>query len=182
MTDPAPKMPALPTAPFVFVTVGTDHHPFDRLIDACEEWARSSGFEYFIQTGASRPVDAAHGAPYLPYPAMAEAMARARAVVSHGGPATIMLARQNRQIPIVVPRDPERGEHVDGHQQEFSRWMAARDQVVIAESTDELRVRLDTAAADEHAYRIGTANDATQAAVATFSELVDDLIERKRRS
>jgi UDP-N-acetylglucosamine transferase subunit ALG13 len=175
-------MPELPTEPFVFVTVGTDHHPFDRLVEACEEWARAAGFGYFIQTGASRPVDATHGAPYLPYPAMAEAMARARAVVSHGGPATIMLARQNRQIPLVVPRDPERGEHVDGHQQEFSRWMAARDQIVIAETTDELCRRLDIAVADENIYRIGTENDATQAAVATFSELVNDLIERRRRS
>ena len=180
MTNPAPTVPSLPVTPFVFVTVGTDHHPFDRLVDACETWASARDVGCFIQTGTSREVVTAGGAPYLPYPSMADAMTRAVAVVSHGGPATIMLARQSGQIPIVMPRDPVRGEHVDGHQQEFSRWMAARDQVVLVETADELTARLDKAVADPSTYRIGADSDPTRAAVTAFGTLVDDLIRRKR--
>ena len=180
VAGPATEIPDLPSGQFVFVSVGTDHHPFDRLVDAVERWTARSNVACYIQSGTSRRPDTATGLPYLPYPSMAQAMEGAVAVVCHGGPATIMLARQCGRIPIVVPRDPERGEHVDGHQQEFARWMAAKGQVVLAESTTELGHHLDAAIADPERYRVTDEDDETADAVARFSELVDDLIDRKR--
>jgi UDP-N-acetylglucosamine transferase subunit ALG13 len=172
--------PKLPTGDFVFVSVGTDHHPFDRLIDLCEAWAKRTGIVCFIQSGTSRTPQTVAGSPYLPYPTMAAAMASAVAVVSHGGPATIMLARQCGRVPIVTPRDPERGEHVDGHQQEFSRWMAAKGQVFLAETGQELEAHLDAAIADPSAYRVASDDDTTAAAVGQFADLVNDLMQKKR--
>lgn len=179
IAGPVTNAPAMPAPPFVFVTVGTDHHPFDRLVEMSERWAAQRGISCFIQTGTSRA--AVSGTDYLPYPTMAEAMRRSVAVVSHGGPATIMLARQCGRVPIVVPRDPERGEHVDGHQQEFSRWMAAKGQIVLAHEPADLERHLDGALADPSRYRVEAGREETAAAVARFATLVDDLLERRSR-
>lgn len=179
MTDAAATTPTLPDAPFVFVTVGTDHHRFDRLVDLCEAWAKDRDVALFIQTGTSRPAAPGAGAEYLPFPIMAEAMTGAAAVVCHGGPATIMLARQCGRTPIVVPRDPEREEHVDGHQQKFSRWMADKGQIALAPEETDLVAHLDEAMAHPERYRVAD-GDETAAAVAEFTRLVDDLVDRRR--
>ena len=180
VAGPIAEAPDLPSGSFVFVTVGTDHHPFDRLVDDAEAWSARTGVPCFIQSGTSRSPSNGVGSAYLPYPAMADAMRTAVAVVSHGGPATIMLARQCGRIPIVTPRDPERGEHVDGHQMEFSRWMAEKQQVVLAETAEDLERHLDAAVSDPDAYRVTSDVGETAAAVNRFAELVDELIERKR--
>jgi UDP-N-acetylglucosamine transferase subunit ALG13 len=179
MTDSAAIPPTLPAEAFVFVTVGTDHHRFDRLVDLCEAWAADRGIAVFIQTGTSRPVTPESGAAYLPFATMAEAMAGAEAVVCHGGPATIMLARQCGRTPIVVPRDPAREEHVDGHQQKFARWMADKGQIVLAPEEADLVAHLDEAMAHPDRYRVAE-GDATAAAVPEFSRLVNDLVDRRR--
>ena len=49
-----------PAALDVFVTAGTDHHPFDRLVDMVEAWARARRaagrpVRVFFQYGTSRP-------------------------------------------------------------------------------------------------------------------------------
>jgi UDP-N-acetylglucosamine transferase subunit ALG13 len=181
VAGPATRTPPLPPGPFVFVTVGTDKHPFDRMVRLAESWAARTGFVCFIQSGTSNPPADSEGADYLPFPMMADAMRSAAAVVCHGGPATIMLARQNGRVPIVMPRDPHRGEHVDGHQIEFSRWMAEKGQIVLAESVADLESHLDAAVADPARYRVDADEDGgTGEAVRRFAELVDDLLDRKR--
>ena len=45
--------PPLPDPPFVFVTVGTDHHPFDRLVQWADEWTTRTGIACLVQTGTS---------------------------------------------------------------------------------------------------------------------------------
>jgi UDP-N-acetylglucosamine transferase subunit ALG13 len=179
-TDSVAGTPLLPPGSFIFVSVGTDHHPFDRLIDVAEAWAARTEFGCFIQTGASRTATTTPGSAYLPYESMVEAMRTAAAVVCHGGPATIMLARQCGRIPIVMPRDPDRGEHVDGHQIEFCRWMAAKGQIVLAESAPDLEVHLAAALSDPDRYRTSGDEDETARAVRRFSELADELMDRKR--
>ncbi len=51
---------------------------------------------------------------------MVELLQKATAVVSHGGPGTIVSARQYGHVPIVVPRLKRLREHVDDHQAMFS--------------------------------------------------------------
>jgi len=171
----------LPEAPFVFVTVGTDHHPFDRLVSWVDDWSARTGVACFVQTGTSQLAALAPGADYLPYPTMVDAMSEAAAVVCHGGPATIMLARQCGRVPLVVPRDPERGEHVDGHQIRFSRWMADKGQIVATPDLGELEDQLALALSDGAALRIDDNGDETAAAVALFSKLVNGLMESRGR-
>src|SRR5262245_33267842 len=107
----------------VFVTVGTDHHPFDRLCAWFDEWmltGRHRGMDCLVQSGTSKPPVVAPSADYVRYDEMVASMERSVAVVCHGGPATIMDARRYGRVPIVLPRSADLGEHVDNHQQRFA--------------------------------------------------------------
>lgn len=94
----------------IFVTVGTHHQPFERLLEA----ARSLDGEVVIQDRV------------LPPDAWTALVERARIVVCHAGPATIEAVVAAGKIPIVVPRRRLWREHVDDHQVAFARRIADR--------------------------------------------------------
>ena len=71
-------------------------------------------------------------------------MRRADAIVCHGGPSTIMEARNAGVVPVVIPRDPARGEHVDEHQLRFAEFMAAKGAILQARTESELSAQLDS--------------------------------------
>lgn len=111
----------------IFMTVGTDFHPFDRVIEWLDLWAeRNPQWRDTIlcQHGASRPSTAGRAVDYLENEQMLALMRNSRAVITHGGPATVFEARRQGHVPLCVPRDPTLGEHVDGHQQRFARFLA----------------------------------------------------------
>jgi UDP-N-acetylglucosamine transferase subunit ALG13 len=108
-------------------------------------------------------------------PEIADLLDRASAVVTHGGPGTIMDARSHGHTPIVVPRDPRLGEHVDDHQQRFARFLARSGMIVTAYDVDELAVRLELAALVGHAPPQERRPSPT---LARFEALVEDLVHR----
>lgn len=111
----------------IFVTVGTHEQPFDRLIEAVD-LLKEAGWiqdDVVMQTGACT---------YAPcfcvwrrmfsYDEMQKYMNEARLIITHGGPASFMMALQRGKMPIVVPRQARYGEHVNNHQVEFVRRLA----------------------------------------------------------
>ena len=137
-------------APFVFVTVGTDIHPFHRLVGWIDEWLTGpgAGVRCFVQAGTSTPPTVAESSERLPYDVMLDRMREATAVVAHGGPGTIMDARRCGKLPIIVPRQNALGEHVDDHQVVFTRKYAATGGALLVESKDALFEALARALAD----------------------------------
>lgn len=131
----------------VFVTVGTDKHPFDRLSIWLDRWLESRGdqapLRCLCQTGNSKPPRGAEHHDYLGYEQMEAAARAARVIVTHGGPATIMLAVALGKRPVVVPRTHALGEHVDDHQRAFGRRVASDGSVFLAETEDEFRSTMD---------------------------------------
>jgi UDP-N-acetylglucosamine transferase subunit ALG13 len=123
----------------ILVTVGTDHHPFQRLVDWADGFARQHPeHELFIQYGSARPPASGSSSRLLDHAQLQTEIARADAVVCHGGPATITDIRRSGLSPICVPRDPRRGEHVDEHQQRFARHIGQAGLVTVCENVDEL--------------------------------------------
>ena len=105
----------------VLALTGTDHHRFDRMV----EWvdaaaARHREVRFLIQHGVTRPPRVAEGYDFLTHAGLVSLLDEASVVVCHGGPGTIMDAREAGHVPLCVPRDPGLGEHVDGHQQRFA--------------------------------------------------------------
>lgn len=166
--------------PLLLVTVGTDHHPFDRLVRWADGWlaAHPGSLRCLMQTGTSAPpTGQASWQAYLEFDALQAAMAGAAVIVCHGGPGTILGARHMGRIPIVVPRQHRLGEHVDDHQVAFSRRLAAEGGGIhLAETEAGLHRLLDRVVADPAAFRAGPEDRATAGAVREFERLVDGLV------
>lgn len=168
----------------LLVTVGTDHHPFDRLVRWVESWVElqaHGAVECFMQVGSSQAPHASPFSEYLDFDDMTQRMRGASAVVCHGGPATIMDARRLGRLPIVVPREHDRGEHVDDHQVAFTSTMGEHDQIALARTEAELHHLLDAAMADPQAFRLDHRHSDADDAIQRVVELVDEVLDGRRR-
>lgn len=167
------------------MTVGTDSHPFDRLIGWLEEWyaGMTDQVSMVVQYGRSRPPAIPGAVEFLDHTELQRAMARAAVVVCHGGPATILEAREHGHLPIVVPRDPRLREHVDDHQQRFVRRLAAAGMVALCESRESLATALGIGVCEPAVYAVPVNRDRreAQAAVAHVGRIIDGLIAAAQR-
>ena len=80
------------------------------------------------------------------------------------------------RLPVVVPRRRDLGEHVDDHQVRFTRWIASRHQIVLAENEAALHRLLDLAMAEPDRFRLDGRDPTVDAAVRRFGYLVDGLL------
>lgn len=173
-----------PGKPLVFVTVGTDHHRFDRLIGWIEQWlAVDDRARCVVQHGSAAPPAGADCHEFLPHTQMTALFEEAAVVVCQGGPGSITESRQAGRLPIVVPRVAELGEHVDDHQVRFSRHLAARGKIALADSAEDLYAHLGRALDRPADYIVSGDADTIAPVIARFGRLVDDLVNtpRKRR-
>ncbi|WP_091576798.1 glycosyltransferase [Micromonospora sediminicola] len=167
--------------------VGTDVHRFDRLVGWLERWwtARADGprqVRLVLQYGSSTPPDLPDAVPFLAHDELQRAIAEANVVVCHGGPATITEARRNGHLPIVVPRDPAHHEHVDNHQQLFSRRLGSAGMVRLVETEADLVEALDKALVDPATFRLDADPDRPDpraAAAARVGQIVEDLVRQR---
>lgn len=132
--------------PLVVVTVGTDVHPFDRLVTWAARWAddHADDARVVIQFGtAPDPGGVATLAGALASSELLALFDRADAVVCGAGPGTVVDALRAGVQPVVVPRRSDLGEHVDDHQVAFARVLGERGVTRGATTEAELRSHLD---------------------------------------
>ncbi|WP_029231645.1 glycosyltransferase [Butyrivibrio sp. VCB2006] len=124
----------------IFVTVGTHEQQFNRLVEYMDKWAESHGEEVVIQTGFSTYIPKkATWKKLFSYSEMKENVAKARIVVTHGGPSSFIMPLQTGKIPVVVPRRKSFGEHVNDHQFDFCKQVAKRQgNIIFVENIKEL--------------------------------------------
>jgi UDP-N-acetylglucosamine transferase subunit ALG13 len=171
--------------PTVFATVGTDHHQFARLIRWVDGWVDANahrGVTGFIQIGTSPAPRRARSAAYLGYDEMEQAMRSARAVVTHGGPGSIMLCSSLGKTPIVIPRQASLDEHVDDHQVRFAERLAEARTIALARTESQLHELLSEAGAGGTNGAAAPAQRHVDQAVRRFEELVDELVRDGGRS
>jgi UDP-N-acetylglucosamine transferase subunit ALG13 len=128
--------------PRIAVLLGTDHHPFDRLVGWVADLSRAGSADWFVQHGHTKLPAGLPGAPMLTSAELTDLLEHADAIITHGGPGLIMEARDAGHFPIVVPRDPRLHEHVDDHQQRFAEHIADAGLAVVAHDLLELRLAL----------------------------------------
>jgi UDP-N-acetylglucosamine transferase subunit ALG13 len=164
----------------MFVTVGTDHHPFERLVDWAARWAeRMPDWDVQIQHGRTRAPEHGHGFAFCERERLLELMRDSDLVVCHGGPATITEARRHGHRPLVVPRDPLCGEHVDDHQQLFARRLAAGGVVELVETEDAFLAAAITAA---YLPRQRADGQNVPEGVFRIGQIAEDLVSRRKRA
>jgi len=125
----------------IFVTLGTLHFPFERLVRAVDSLPGEEEVVLQCRVTGHRPVRARH-VRELPFDELVQSVRAARAVVCHAGVGSVLTALGNGRRPIVVPRLRRFGEAVDDHQLHFARRLAAAGVVVLVEEPSELAAAL----------------------------------------
>jgi UDP-N-acetylglucosamine transferase subunit ALG13 len=173
-----------PASPRIVVTVGTDHHPFDRLISWTNDWLRQHPEHvpwFYVQSGAASVQPDCPGSRFLEAGQLGALLDMADVMLCHGGPGSIADAWERGQVPIVVPRLRRLGEVVDDHQVDFCRKLAGLGRVRLAEEPAGLAELLDEAARDYTRFRTTAPEADVSAAVTRFGDFVDELVSRPRR-
>lgn len=165
----------------VFVSVGTDTHPFDRLVRwALDRAAEHPEDELLLQHGTT-PLPAVRRGPHvetvelLDGARMAAELAAADVVVISAGPGGVMDARAAGHLPVAVARRGDLGEHVDDHQLSFVRHLQARGLARCIEDEAGFRAVLDEVAADPTVLRIEP-EVRSAPGVEAVGRLVDELV------
>lgn len=168
----------------VVVTVGTDHHPFDRLISWINDWLSAHSDHtpgFFVQSGTSATVPACAASQSVDVQRLDQLLDGADVIVCHGGPASIAAAWTRDLLPIVVPRRPDLGEHVDDHQVAFSRKVAQLGHIRLAQTRAEFDDLMAEAIRDPSSLRGAVPAGETEATVARFGELIEEMLSQPRR-
>jgi len=116
----------------IFVTVGTNEAPFDRLLHAVA--GLPPDHELVVQRGSSR-VELANAKVYdfIPFDDVVEHVSHAHAVITHAGVGSVLVTLSVGKRPIVVARRRAFGEAVDDHQLQLGRRFAAQELVTLSE-------------------------------------------------
>ena len=175
MSDPVSG--SAPGLPLLVVTVGSDHHPFDRLVGWVDSWLGAGGSDRVravVQYGtAARPVHAeAHD--LVPHDQLMELLESADVVVMQGGPMGIVESRRSGRIPIAVPRLHRLGEVVDDHQVDFCTLLSGRKELVMAQSEAEVVAAIEAALTDLPSMRIEPASS-EEAVLASVQRFADEV-------
>jgi UDP-N-acetylglucosamine transferase subunit ALG13 len=130
----------------IVVTVGTHEQPFDRMLRAV---AALGGDEPMLVQYGTATITQGPGewVDFLSFDELAERAKDARAFICHAGVGSIVLARRCGHRPIIMPRRPEHGEHVDEHQLELSRRLHKAGLVTVVENEHELAAAVRNPAA-----------------------------------
>jgi UDP-N-acetylglucosamine transferase subunit ALG13 len=166
-------------APLILVMVGTDHHPFDRLVDWADDWLESRAGQpvrMVVQHGRTHPPRLAEARDFIPRAELDDLLAEASVVVCHGGPSTIVESRRRGLVPIVLARSGALGEHIDDHQQRFARVMGERGLIRLTTEREQLLAAIDEAVATPLLVKEGDAMTDPAASALRLGRLVDDLV------
>lgn len=143
----------------IVVTVGTNEARFDRLLAWLEP---PPGEPVLVQHGPSPVrVPGAEHVDFLPFEDLVARLRGARAVVTHAGVGSIMVALSNGLRPVVVPRLARLCEAVDDHQVPLARRLHEAGLVTLVEH----RAALAAALADEAAPAAPAPERATRLAI-----------------
>jgi UDP-N-acetylglucosamine--N-acetylmuramyl-(pentapeptide) pyrophosphoryl-undecaprenol N-acetylglucosamine transferase len=111
----------------VVVSVGTSKDfGFRRLIERLARLA-DPAWEVYWQTGSTDVTGLGiYARPAVPTTELRRAIERSDIVVTHAGTGSAIAALEAGKRPILVPRDPTHGEHIDAHQYDIARELERR--------------------------------------------------------
>jgi UDP-N-acetylglucosamine transferase subunit ALG13 len=164
----------------VFVTVGTDHHIFGRLLEWIGRWAVAHPDATVVVQHGYGPLPAGcEGYQSLTMDQMREQISAADAVICSCGPGAVMDARELGRLPIAVPRLARYGEHVDDHQVAFAQHLDQHGIARGAHDEAQLTAVLDEAQQHPERFRIEPAGHGPEpSGIRAVGELVDQLAWR----
>jgi UDP-N-acetylglucosamine transferase subunit ALG13 len=144
----------------ILVTVGMHSQPFDRLVRAADELGTIVREIVLIQRGVSRcETSTSQSFDFADQATMSAYIARARAVVAHGGAGSILEVLLADKPLVLVPRLKRFGECLDDHQVELVSSLVeqGRAVAVMDPSAESLRAAITRAGQlTEHGTEAGS--------------------------
>jgi beta-1,4-N-acetylglucosaminyltransferase len=136
----------------IFVTVGNDFRPFDRLLKGMDEIAPFLPEEVLMQKGYSTycPRNTEYF-DFVPLQTATEYLLKSRLVVSHAGIGTIILCQRHGIPLLILPRRKKFGEHMNDHQLEIAQALEERKdgQIRVLHEEDPLKEKILEQLAEE---------------------------------
>lgn len=125
----------------IFVSVGTQKFPMNRLLEAADHLAEHHVFseEVWMQTGYSTyEPKYCRSAHFFGQEEMNEKIKACSLLICHAGVGTILSGIKNGKKVIVMPRYRKYGEHVDDHQLEIAKAFSQSGYVRMIREVQEL--------------------------------------------
>jgi len=129
----------------IFVTVGTNQFPFDRMIAEMDKLAKTTlkRYKVFAQIGNSHYIPRnIKFKKFLEYSEMKTLYKNSEIVVCQAGVGSITNALSNNCKTIIVPRYKRLGEHVDNHQLDISKKFDKMRLLEVAYKIEDLRKKI----------------------------------------
>ena len=129
----------------IFVTLGTQDKPFERILDLID---KSNVEEDIIVQGGFTTFNSPkmHMHTYFSPDELTDNLVKSRIVVTHGGVGSIMQGLKLKKKIVALPRLAKYGEHQNDHQLEIVRAYAKRGYILEwqeGESFDDVLARAD---------------------------------------
>lgn len=125
----------------IFVTLGTQDKPFERLIKAVENQVELGNIteEVIVQSGCTKYIsDKLKIIPYMTIDELNKYLIDARLIITHAGVGTIIQALEIGKTVIAAARKKEFGEHVSDHQQQFLENFSSKGYIIPLLDFDKL--------------------------------------------
>lgn len=170
----------------IFVIMGMEVHPFDRLARAVDELASTGamGEEFFVQLGACR-YEPRHARfeRFLSFGDICEQIRRSSVAVTHAGAGSTLVCIEQGKHPVMVPRRSSHGEHVDEHQLPFAEKLEAAGLATVVREMDKLATAIAaTRSQSAPADALGRARELTGWLETYWSGLARGRGDRRGRS
>ncbi|MGV2623082.1 UNVERIFIED_CONTAM: glycosyltransferase [Halobacillus marinus] len=164
----------------IFVTLGTQKFPFDRLLIELDRLVENEFLtdEIVAQRGYSTYTPKNYQSfDFLSSREIAKYFRKASLIVTHAGTSSIMEGIENKKKVIVVPRQKKYGEHVDNHQLDITSVFVKHNFVAAVHDMNELGVTIQTIGEKVfEAYPFGS-----RMLVDSVSGYLSELAEERRR-
>lgn len=125
----------------LFVPLGTQKFPFNRLIEALNALVEKGVFkpeEIVMQSSIYEIEPKFTHYELIPAAKFDELIEKAELVITHSGVNSIISCMKRNKPLIIVPRLKKYGEHVDNHQVEIAELMKQKFDVVVVEDLAKL--------------------------------------------
>ncbi|WP_332237872.1 PssE/Cps14G family polysaccharide biosynthesis glycosyltransferase [Sporolactobacillus sp. KGMB 08714] len=125
----------------IFVTLGTQNFAMDRVIKEIDHLIEK-GFlnsnEVIIQCGASKPSRHAVTYKFINENEFNQYLIACDILITHAGTSSIIKGLRAGKKVIVIPREKDRGEHVDNHQFEIAEVFGSQNYVLVIKNVQQL--------------------------------------------
>lgn len=134
--------------PRLFVTLGTiKPYRFDSMIDAVLKSGLADDNTVWQVGETTREDLPGKVVAHMTAPEFQENVTQADATITHAGVGTILQLLESGVCPVVLPRDPNKNEHVDGHQRLICDLLDAKGLGIVRDPADLSREDIIAASA-----------------------------------